>query len=119
MLGVGRGGKYEVIPIDINAIVSASADMFGRTRKEIHIHKKLHESPLAVMADKIQIEQVLLNMYINAWQAMPRAGDLYLETTTITPEASICEVHSVIPGEYAKIAITDTGTGMDTEKPGK
>jgi PAS domain S-box-containing protein len=76
LLGFVRGGKYEVKPFDIHALVESSAVMFGRTRKEIRIRIRPSSEPLVVEADKRQIEQVLLNIYINAWQAMPEGGDL-------------------------------------------
>ncbi len=74
LLGFARGGKYEVKPIDMNELVLSSSAMFGRTKKEIQIHTKCQASPLVVEADRGQIEQVLLNMYVNAWQAMPPDG---------------------------------------------
>jgi CheY-like chemotaxis protein len=87
--------------------------MFGRTKKEIRIHTKCQASPLVVEADRRQIEQVLLNMYINAWQAMPpNGGDLYLETMIVSMDEASCETHQTKPGRYVKVSITDTGTGM-------
>ena len=84
LLGFARGGKYEVKPVDMNELVLDSSAMFGRTKKEIRIHTKCQASPLVVEADKGQIEQVLLNLYINAWQAMPPdSGELYLETKIV------------------------------------
>jgi PAS domain S-box-containing protein len=113
LLGLARGGKYEVKPVDINELVRASSDMFGRTRKEIRIHSKCQASPLVVEADRRQIEQVLLNMYINAWQAMPpNGGELYLETKIVTMDEASCKTHQTKPGRYVKVSITDTGTGM-------
>jgi two-component system cell cycle sensor histidine kinase/response regulator CckA len=113
LLGFARGGKYEVKPIDMNEVVQNSATMFGRTKKEIKIHTKLcHPSPV-VEADRRQIEQVLLNMYVNAWQAMPDGGELYLETKIVALDDEYCQPHQVEAGGYAKVTITDSGTGMD------
>ena len=83
LLGFARGGKYEVKPININELVINSANMFNRTRKEINIHTKMPQSQLLVEADRGQIEQVLLNLYVNAWQAMPDGGELYLEISAV------------------------------------
>ena len=67
-----------------------------------------------VEADRGQIEQVLLNMYINSWQAMPpEGGDLYLETQIVTLDTAFCKPHQTEPGRYVKISIMDTGAGMD------
>jgi PAS domain S-box-containing protein len=115
LLGFARRGKYEVKPIDINQLVLDSITMFSRTRKEIHVHSKIEPSPLVVEADPGQIEQVLLNLYVNAWQAMPDGGALYLETNTVVLDEDDCKPHGARPGRYAKVSVTDTGIGMDEE----
>ncbi|WP_372682263.1 response regulator [Desulfosarcina sp.] len=113
LLGFARGGQYEARPIDINELLLGSAIMFGRTKKEINIHTKLQRLPLVVEADRRQIEQVLLNLYINAWQAMTDGGELYLETRTLSLDDDHCKLHQVKAGRYAEVSITDTGIGMD------
>ena len=114
LLGLARGGKYEVKPIDINELVLGSSAMFGRTKKEIQIHTKCQESSLVVEADRGQIEQVLLNMYINAWQAMPpTGGDIYLETKIVKLDETYCKSRQIETGLYIKVSVTDTGSGMD------
>jgi two-component system, cell cycle sensor histidine kinase and response regulator CckA len=112
LLGVARGGKYEVKPLDISELVQNSATMFGRTRKEINIHSKMAPSSLVIEADRSQIEQVLLNMYVNAWQAMPDGGELYLETKAVILDEEYCKPYQAQPGQYAKVSVTDTGIGM-------
>jgi two-component system cell cycle sensor histidine kinase/response regulator CckA len=113
LLGFARGGKYEVKPIDINELVLNSANMFSRTRKEISIHTKIFHTQLIVDADRGQIEQVLLNLYINAWQAMPGGGELYIETSAIAMDDNDCAPFDAKPGRYARVSVTDTGIGMD------
>jgi len=113
LLGFAQGGKYEVRPIDINELLIESATMFGRTKKEIRIHTKLQNPPPVVAADLRQIEQVLLNLYVNAWQAMPNGGELYLETKIVTLDDAYCKSHQAKPGRYAMVSVTDTGIGMD------
>lgn len=83
LLGFARGGKYEVGPIDINAVVLDSGAMFGRTKKEIRIHTHIFPDPIVVEADRRQIEQVLLNLYVNAWQAMPGGGEICISKPTL------------------------------------
>ena len=113
LLGFTRGGKYEVKPVDINELVTTSSTMFGRTCKEIQIYTRAQWAPMVVDADRRQIEQVLLNMFVNAWQAMPDGGKLYLETSIAHLDEAACSPHQVEPGRYVKIAVTDTGIGMD------
>jgi PAS domain S-box-containing protein len=113
LLGFARGGKYNVKPIDINELVAATAVMFGRTRKEIRIHTRRQTAPMVVEADRRQIEQVLLNIFVNAWQAMPDSGEIYLETSITRLDETVCEPHQLEPGHYVKISISDAGIGMD------
>ena len=113
LLGFARGGKYEVKPTDINNLISKSSDMFARTKKEISVYGKYQEGIWTVEVDKGQIEQVLLNLYVNAWQAMPGGGELYLRTENITLDKSYVKPFDIKPGRYVKISISDTGIGMD------
>ena len=115
LLGFARGGKYQVKPVNLNKLVTESADLFGRTKKEIQIHRKLTEDIRVVEADQAQIRQVLLNLYLNAWQAMPGGGELILQTENISLTENDIESFDakVKVGGYVKISITDTGSGMD------
>ncbi len=113
LLGFARGGKYEVKPIDLNNLLETSAKMFGRTRKEIQIHTRMHSDPLVVAADRGQIEQVLLNMYVNSWHAMPDSGMLYLETRSVELDEMHSRVHKIRAGKYGVLVVKDTGIGMD------
>jgi PAS domain S-box-containing protein len=113
LLGFVRRGKYEVKPLDLNMLLRSSADMFGRTCKEVRIHTQTPPAPLAVEADKRQIEQVLLNLFVNAWQAMPAGGELYLETSMTRLDGATAKAHQIEPGLYIKVSVTDTGIGMD------
>ena len=113
LLGFARGGKYEVKPTDMNMLILNSAKMFGRTKKEIVIETKFHKSTIAVAADRRQIEQVLLNLYVNAWQAMPDGGTLRIETKAVVLDEKACRPYQVQPGGYVQVLVTDSGMGMD------
>ncbi len=113
LLGFARGGKYEVRVANPNDIVEKSFKMFGRTRKEIRIHEKYSENVWSIEVDAGQIEQVLLNLYINAWQAMPSGGDLYVETSNVVIGKDDSLSYRIEPGKYVKISVTDTGVGID------
>ncbi|MFC1488512.1 PAS domain S-box protein, partial [Thermodesulfobacteriota bacterium] len=113
LLGFARGGKYEVKPTDLNALIENEDRMFGRTRKEINIQEKFEKNLWTAEVDHRQIEQVLLNIYVNAWQAMPGGGNLYIQTENVIIDEDYIKPYQVEPGKYVKISITDTGVGMD------
>jgi len=113
LLGFARGGKYEVKPTDLNDLIANSVHLFGRTKKEINIHQKYQKNVWIVEVDRGQINQVLLNIYVNAWQAMPEGGNLYIHTTNVDLAESFTKAYSAKTGRYVKISITDTGIGMD------
>jgi PAS domain S-box-containing protein len=113
LLGFARLGKYQVKSTDINELVQQCTDMFGRTRQELRIGRKYHENVWPVDVDRGQIEQVLINLLINAWQAMPDGGNLYLETANAILDEHQVAPHGVEAGKYVKITVTDTGTGID------
>lgn len=113
LLGFARAGRYEVVPTNLNDLINKSANLFGRTRKEIRIFEKYAEKIWTVESDRGQIEQVLLNIFVNAWQAMPGGGSLYLETENVILDNTLAKLHDLKKGRYVKISITDTGVGMD------
>jgi PAS domain S-box-containing protein len=112
LLGYARKGKYEVIPLDLNRLVEDTSDTFGRTKKQITIHRELAKDLFAVEADSTQIEQVLLNLCVNAADAMPGGGDMTLKTTNVTHKDMKGKLYEPKPGSYVLLAVTDTGTGM-------
>jgi PAS domain S-box-containing protein len=113
LLAFARGGKYEVKPTDLNKLVKSQNRMFGRTKKEITIRGKYEENLWSAEVDKGQIEQVLLNLYVNAWQSMPGGGNLYIQTENVTLDENYPKPFEMKPGKYIKISVVDTGVGMD------
>jgi len=113
LLGFAKGGKYEVKPIDMNELIKKSSGMFGRTRKGVKIYRKYQKDIWTVEVDQNQIEQTLLNLYVNASHAMPEGGNLYLQTKNVTLDENDVKSYDLEPGRYVKISLTDTGAGMD------
>ena len=113
LLGFARGGKYDVKPVNINELIKKTSSIFERTKKEISINCVYEDDIWTVEADQNQIEQVLLNLYLNAWQAMPDGGNITLETKNEHIEEYNQNVHFLKPGRYVKISVIDTGIGMD------
>ena len=113
LLGFARRGKYLVKTTDLNEVIEKSSGLFARTKKEIQVHTVFHDEIWAVEVDRGQIEQALLNLYVNAWQAMPAGGDIYLKTRNVMLDSSYVKPFKVEPGKYVEISVTDTGVGID------
>ncbi len=113
LLGFARRGKYLVKTTDLNEVIEKSSALFARTKKEIQVHTVFHDEIWAVEVDRGQIEQALLNLYVNAWQAMPAGGDVYLKTRNVMLDSSYVKPFKVEPGKYVEISVSDTGVGID------
>jgi PAS domain S-box-containing protein len=115
ILGFARRGKYQVKTTSLNDLLDKSVDMFSRAKKEIRIHKKFQEDLWPVEIDRGQFEQVLLNLFVNSWQAMQSGGDLYLETENVHLEEDYDKPYEIVPGPYVRIAVGDTGVGINKD----
>ncbi len=113
LLGFARGGKYEVRVTDLGEYVERSLDMFARTKKEIRTHYKVEEGLWTVEVDHGQMEQVLLNLFVNAWQAMPDGGELFVECRNEVLTDGIVGPHALKSGRFVQLDVKDTGIGMD------
>jgi two-component system cell cycle sensor histidine kinase/response regulator CckA len=113
LLGFARGGKYEVRRTNLNDLIEESSRIFGRTKQEIQIHKKFEKDIWPAEVDQGQIEQVLFNLYVNAWQAVPGGGDLYIESENVTLGESYVKPYDLEPGRFVKISVRDNGIGID------
>lgn len=113
LLGYARKGRYEVRPIQLNELIKETSNTFGRTRKEIRIHRELANDLFPIEGDLGQIEQVLMNLFVNAADAMPQGGDIFLKTTNIPQRDILGKFYNLKSGDYVLLTITDTGIGMD------
>ena len=84
LLGYASKGRYEIKPINLNLLLEETAEAFGRTRKNVTIHRDLAQSLSPIEADHGQIEQVLMNLLVNSCDAMPLGGDSFLKTSNIS-----------------------------------
>ncbi|EFK12183.1 PAS domain S-box protein [delta proteobacterium NaphS2] len=113
LLKIAKGDGQKLRTTDLNGIVKKSSEMFGAGNKQIQIHQKYQKGIWLVDADVGQLEQVFLNLYINAQQAMPGGGDLFLETENVTLKEK-CNPSAGIRGRnYVKVSVRDTGKGID------
>ncbi|QEM67109.1 PAS domain S-box protein [Geobacter sp. FeAm09] len=102
---------------DLNEIITNFMNILRRTiRESIEIRTMLSEAPCPVRADWIQIEQVLINLAVNAQDATNGTGLITIETGSLILDDEYCQLHpGASPGEYAMLAFSDCGSGMDDE----
>ena len=113
LLGYARKGNYKTQSLRLNRLVEEISLAFGATRKEIRIHLKLSGDLKGIIADPSQVEQVLMNLFVNAADAMPGDGDLFLETINVTQNDINGKSHKPKHGNYVLLTVRDTGIGMD------
>lgn len=113
LLGFARGGKYELHPTDINSLIHDCLNIFGRTKKEITILTNLAQGKCIVDAASNQIEQVFLNLLVNASQAMDGNGTISISTNKISINEQDADFLAISPGRYIVVTFTDTGKGID------
>jgi PAS domain S-box-containing protein len=116
LLAFSRQQVLHAAPVDLNALIADMAGMLGRLIGE-HIETTLALAPQLSLAfaDRGQVEQVVMNLVVNARDAMPDGGKVTIETTEVDLENSAFHEEVVMPGPYVMLAITDTGTGISKE----
>ncbi len=116
LLGFAQKTCQETSLINLNYLLKMSAKMFGRTKKDIVIEQYLDKELWGTIVDEGQIKQVLMNLFVNAWHAMPDGGKIIIKSeNVIVDESKKDEFGLENTGPYAKVMVSDTGTGMDDE----
>jgi PAS domain S-box-containing protein len=121
LLTFSRRQVTDPVNLDLNVVVSEMVKLVGKVIGE-HIEVKifLDKGLPTTKLDRGQVEQVIMNLCLNARDAMPSGGRLLLETADVTVHAEYVDTHPyVTPGRYAQLTVSDTGTGMDKETLGK
>ena len=117
LLAFGSKQILSLKPVDINETVRRAVGSFSREAGDaITVELKLTDTALTIMADEGQIEQSLMNLLVNAREAMPSGGTVSISTDTLELEDTFISIHGYgTKGTYAVVAITDTGSGMDAQ----
>ncbi len=117
LLAFSRKQVLQPKTIDLNGIVLNLDKLLRRLMDEnIEMLTRTNESVGKVKADPAQIEQVIMNLVVNARDAMPSGGRILLETCNVDLDASYADDHvSVKPGRYVMLAVSDSGVGMSQE----
>lgn len=117
LLAFGRKQTLEMKVLDLNEVVIGFEKMLGRLiGEDIQVQTALNFGIGKVEADAAQIEQVLLNLAVNARDAMPKGGRLVVETADVVLDATYAATHpDVEPGPHVLLEVSDTGCGMNAE----
>ncbi len=115
LLTFSRRQVLDIRPASLNHIVSDVNNLLRRIiGEDINLDVKLTEKEITILADKGQIEQILVNLTANARDAMPKGGSVSIRTEIVNLDSKFTEIHSYgNPGKYALLTVADTGIGMD------
>jgi two-component system, cell cycle sensor histidine kinase and response regulator CckA len=116
LLSLGRREVVKPQVLDLHAFLRDLKPLLRKlVREDVVFAVQLAQEPIFVAADETQLEQVILNLVLNASEAMPKGGVLAFRTATRAVGAGMrISGVPVVEGAYAEITITDTGVGMDT-----
>ncbi len=115
LLLFSRKHPMEFGPLDLNKTIENLLSMLKRIiREDIKIESLLQSNLLPIKADKVNIEQVLMNLILNAQDAMPKGGTIKIKTDNVMVDSQFCKtVPYAYPGEFVYLEIADKGKGMD------
>ncbi len=117
LLAFSRGLEPKRTPLQIRSVVAEATKLLQSSLpKSIALHTVLPEAPIWVNADVTQLHQVLMNLCINARDAMPNGGDLHIEVAAANVDKALAQQHEgVKPGAFALLTVRDSGVGISSE----
>ncbi|MEJ5365043.1 MAG: PAS domain S-box protein [Desulfosoma sp.] len=117
LLAFSRKQIMQPVALDLNRLIEDLAKMLERlVGEDIHIDRQLDENLWAVWADPVFLEQIILNLVINARDAMPSGGKLTIQTSNLgLTRSRDAGLFTIRPGEYVCLRVSDTGQGIDPE----
>lgn len=114
LLGFARQGKHQNVPVDLHATIHEIITLLSRTvDKKIKFTQRLQAHDVLIQGDPGQLQQVILNLALNARDAMPEGGEMIFATEVVTLDEAYCRQHiGTTPGHYLLLSVTDTGIGI-------
>ncbi|HEY6011733.1 MAG TPA: PAS domain S-box protein [Nitrospirota bacterium] len=121
LLGFARKSKYEIVPLNVNDVVYDTIKLLERVvDKTAEMSVELDSRLPLIHADANQVEQIVMNLIINARDAMPKGGKISIKTTEVNVQRGMPEIPAyIVPGAYVVLTISDTGAGIPKEVVGK
>jgi len=121
LLGFARRGKHQNVLVDMNASVQACVGLFSRTLDpRVRVATRFGAAPVLVRGDPVQVEQVILNLALNARDAMPEGGEMVLGTDVADVAEEDCGGRrGAKPGRYVVLTVQDTGRGIPEDLRGR
>ena len=116
LLAFGRQQVMHTVALDLNGLIQDMTGMLDRLLGDnVEVALDLAPNLAAAVADRGQLEQVVMNLVVNARDAMPAGGRVTIQTADVELETSMFHDEATVPGDYVMIAVTDTGSGMTKE----
>jgi len=118
LLSFSRKGKLRAADVDLHVIIGEAVKLLSRSiDKRIELKKELTASPATIRGDSSQLENAILNLGVNARDAMPDGGEMIFSTRNVNIDYEYCRLHSyeIRIGKYVEFTVTDTGTGIDLD----
>ncbi|NBB95190.1 MAG: PAS domain S-box protein [Planctomycetes bacterium] len=118
LLAFARKGNYKSVPVDIHEVIHEVVDILNHSvSKKIDMHQSFKANPPVTLGDPGQIQNALLNLALNAADAMPDGGELIFETSVkqLTEDDGQAFSSEISPGAYLRVCVTDNGAGISKE----
>ncbi len=115
LIGFAREGKFEIQPLNLNRLITELADAFGMPHSAIRMELDMDPALPGIMADRGQIEQVLMNLFVNAADAMPDGGRITVRTRVVSHADLSEKPYRLKAGPHVELVVEDTGAGIPAE----
>ncbi len=118
LLSFARKASFETVPLNLNDVLKDTVDLLERmmTKKNVEIKMEFDHALPSIEGDANQLEQVVMNIIVNAGDVMPKGGVITIATSAVDLERDAASVHPLLaPGKYVVLKISDTGPGIPEE----
>ena len=115
LLGFARSGKYDPGPLNIKEVLRVNLEMFKRTRKDLEIITKITQESWNIYADRSQMEHIIMNLLLNASEAMPENGRITIEIINIVLDKKKIRMDKIVSGRFVHFSVRDEGKGIENK----